>query len=70
MSLNKDYRIVYTPKNCTKYKYKRFFVLAYQLSNYISQENVNKCVLKALSMQTDKITLRFRKYGKIEIYLK
>ena len=70
MSLNRNYRIVYTPKNKEQYNYKRFFVSPYQLSSYIGFCNANKVVRTALSMRVDKSTLKFRKYGKIEIYLK
>lgn len=42
----------------------------YRLREYIGDFNANTALVKASNMRTDKITLLFRKHGKIEIYLK
>jgi|GEM_PF-2658926 len=49
----------------------RFLIGAGQLSNYLGTEKNAETVLKtAEKMKTDKTTVKFRKYGKIEIYVK
>lgn len=64
-----DFNIVFTPKE-NKYNYPRFLVSKNTLKKYITEKNANK-VLKSIKNQvTNKSTLKFRKYGKIEIYLK
>jgi hypothetical protein len=68
--MNKDYLIVFTPLEQTKYINKRFLVSINQLKKYIGIDNANKAFLKAESLQTNKCTLKFRSHGKIEIYLK
>lgn len=49
---------------------KRFLIGAGQIGKYITDKNANKVILATEKMKTDKITLKFRKYGKIEIYVK
>ncbi|SNS02408.1 hypothetical protein [Flavobacterium sp. ov086] len=68
--MNKDYLIVFSPKDTKKYINKRFLVSINQLKKYIGLENANKAVLKAETLDKDKLTLKYRSYGKIEIYLK
>lgn len=64
-----DIYIVFTPAE-DLYTYPRFLISRNRLSKYISEKNVNK-VLRAIETQkTNKSTIKFRKYGKIEIYLK
>lgn len=71
--LNKNFRFVFTPKNTddlfkpTNY---RFLIGAGQIQHYIGIANANKAILTALNSKTDKVTLKFRKYGKIDIYVK
>lgn len=78
--LNKHFRFVFTPKedvygfNPAMYgeetlKY-RFLIGAGQIQHYIGIANANKVILAALNSKTDKVTVKFRKYGKIEIYVK
>lgn len=64
-----DTLIVYTPK-LPIYPNKRFLVSPNQLQKYISQQNANKVISEAKILKTNKRTLKFRKFGKIEIYLK
>jgi hypothetical protein len=68
--MNKDYLIVFSPKDRTKYINKRFLVSINQLKKYIGLNNANKAFLKAESLKENKLTLKYRLYGKIEIYLK
>lgn len=68
--MNKDYLIVFTPLEKRKYINKRFLVSINQLKNYIGLDNANKAFLKAQNLKTNKLTLKYRTYGKIEIYLK
>lgn len=69
--LNKHFRFVYQPKQIELFqKSKRFLVDGGSISKYIGTENANKVILTALNSKTDKVTLKFRKYGKIEIYVK
>lgn len=65
----KDLMIVFTPK-LKSYPNPRFLISINRLDYYIGSENANKVLLKAENMKTNKVTLKFRKYGKIEIYLK
>ncbi len=70
ISINNEAFIVFTPKLPHNYVNKRFLISANRLSNYITDNNANKALQTIQNMQTDKVTLKFRKFGKIEIYLK
>ena len=62
-----DFLIVFSPK--TKKPNRRFLVSINQLKKYIGKNDIK--VIKAVqNLTTNKTTLRFRKFGKIEIYLK
>lgn len=69
-SINNEAFFVYTPKPNLGLRNKRFLVSANRLSNYITDNNANKALQAFKNMQTNKTTLKFRKFGKIEIYLK
>lgn len=69
-SFNREAFIVFTPKLPTSYNNKRFLISANRLSFYITNNNANKVLQAIKNSQTDKTTLKFRKYGKIDIYLK
>lgn len=80
--LNKNFRFVYSPKleinpndlfSYSLYKiynYKRFLLGAGQLSKYLTKKNAETVILATQKMKTDKKTIKFRKYGIIEIYVK
>ena len=68
--LNKNFRFVFSPKIKGVYKSKRFYVGGGSLSLYISPSNAYIVQKRCLSMKTDKHTLKFRKFGKIDIYVK
>lgn len=61
--------IVYQPNPLLGLK-RRFLVSPVQLHRYISTSNANKALQAAQNLITNKCTLKFRKYGKIDIYLK
>ena len=69
----KDTLIVFTPKEKNLFqisKYKRFLISHNQLEKYITKNNANQVLESIKNQQTNKTTIRFRKYGKIDIYLK
>lgn len=63
-----DVLIVFSPKE-VKDDRKRFLISINQLHKYIG-DNANKAITAIKNQETNKTTLKFRKYGKIEIYLK
>lgn len=76
---NKHFRFVYTPILYEPKKYyllmfgynrERFLVGAGQLKNYIGAENAETVLKTAQNLKKDKTTVKFRKCGKIEIYVK
>jgi len=81
---NKNFRFVFESKSdqfprmdCignmigfTELPGKRFLIGAGQISKYITEKNAETVLKTAENMKTDKTTIKFRKYGKIEIYTK
>lgn len=65
-----DVLIVYSPRLHKAFPNKRFLVSPNQLTKYVGIQNANKAILKAQNLKTNKCTLKFRSYGKLEIYLK
>ena len=78
--LNKHFRFVYTPNRdlfisspgwyLENIKSNRFLIGGGSLGKYIGERNADTVQKSALNSKTDKVTLKFRKYGKIEIYVK
>lgn len=63
--------VVFTPKQPQNYNNrKRFFVTLNTLQQYIGSGNAESVLFGFNSARTDKCTFKFRKYGKIEIYVK
>lgn len=62
--------VVFTPKGQQKYKFKRFLISYNRLEYYIGKNNANTARLRRENSKADKTTIKFRKYGKIEIYEK
>ena len=62
--------VVFTPKGQTEYNFKRFLISYNRLAFYIGENNANVARLKREKSKADKTTVKFRKYGKIEIYEK
>lgn len=61
-----DYWLRWTPKEGKATKVNGID----RLKEAIGENNANKVIREALALKEDKKTLKFRKYGKIEIYLK
>lgn len=71
LNFNKEFYFVYSPSKGLYPDFSpRFLVSVNTLKKYIGENNANKVILKASCLIHDKCTLRFRKYGKIDIYLK
>ena len=69
--INKNFRIVFQPKNNEKFDDKRrFFVSAARLEEYIGKSNAEKVIQKAWESKTDKIRLKFRENGIVDVYVK
>lgn len=68
--LNRDFRLVFTEKKEVGKKRKRHFVSANTIGLYIGENNVKKTLDTMRSLKVDKITLKFRAHGKLEIYSK
>jgi len=81
---NKNFRFVFTPnylnhefdrflifsKIKPKRSHTRYLVGAGRLSYWLTSKNAETVLKTAEKMKTDKSTVKFRKYGKIEIYVK
>ena len=67
---NKDFRIVFQPKNVEKYGKRRFAIGAGKLAEYIGEENAQKAFEKASNMMEDKIRIKFRVAGWVDFYVK
>ena len=68
--LNKNFRFVFTPKLNIYNGKTRFLIGAGSLGLYLGDTNANNVEKSALKSKTDKVTLKFRKVGKLEIYVK
>lgn len=62
--------VVFTPKEQSKYNFKRFLISYNRLEFYIGENNANVARLKYKKSKADKTTVKFRKYGRIEFYEK
>lgn len=62
--------VVFTPKEQQKYNLRRFLISYNRLAYYIGEHNANVARLRREKSKADKTTVKFRKYGKIEIYEK
>lgn len=69
--LNRNFRIVYEPKNLefTGGK-RRLFVGAGRLADYIGEDNARMSFDRALASTGDKIRIKLRKLGIVDIYVK
>lgn len=67
---NKEYKIVFQPKEKEAYNNnRRFAVGAGRLVYYIGEDNAKTCFDKAGKMTTDKLRFKFRKMGIVDFYL-
>lgn len=69
--LNKNFRIVFQPNNAEECGGKRrFLVGAGRLADYIGTHNAHTSFERALASKGDKIRIRLRKFGVVDIYVK
>ncbi len=69
--LNKNFRIVFEPKDKSVFNNnRRFAVGAGKLADYIGEANASGCFAKAYKITTDKIRFKFRKMGIVDFYVK
>lgn len=68
---NRDFRIVFQPKNPELYGGKRRFAVgANSLHKYIGLENAHNAFVRALKSKSDNVTVKLRKLGRIDFYSK
>lgn len=67
---NKDFRIVFQPKDIEKYGKRRFAIGAGKLAEYIGEDNAKVAFEKASGMMTDKLRVKFRVAGWVDFYVK
>lgn len=70
MNFALNFLIVFTPKQKGEFPNTRFLVSAKQLHRYIGKENAKTALSKIENSQEDKITIKFKKHGKLNIYAK
>lgn len=71
MSLNREFRAVFQPKQAEHYEGKRRFAVGMgSIHKYIGADNAIKAIDKALNSTTDSIVLKFRSHGSISFYVK
>jgi hypothetical protein len=70
----KNFRIVYQPYKRNDLillnRSRRFFVGSGQLGLYIGSKNAETVFRKANEMKTDKLRLKFREHGIVDVYVK
>ena len=67
---NQEFKIVFQPYNKSEYQNKRRFgVGAGRLEVYIGKSNAEVVFKKGMSLISDKLRIKFRKHGIIDIYL-
>lgn len=67
---NKDFRIVFQPKDIERYGKRRFAIGAGKLAEYIGEDNAKVAFEKASGMMTDKLRIKFRVAGWVDFYVK
>ena len=67
---NREFKIVFQPKEKEKFNNKRRFAVgAGRLDIYIGKSNSEVCFKKGMELTKDKIRIKFRKHGIVDIYL-
>lgn len=67
---NREFKIVFQPYNKSEYQNKRRFAVgAGRLDIYIGKSNAEVCFKKGMELTKDKIRIKFRKHGIVDIYL-
>lgn len=71
MSLNTEFRVVYQPKDKTRFPgRRRFAVGAVSLHLYVGEHNAERALRKAMNDGQDVTRIRLPKMGIIDIYKK
>lgn len=71
MTLNREFKIVFQPKDPGNFGDKRRFAVgAYSLGKYVGEMNAKTALSRALKSKDDKCTVRLRKHGRIDFYTK
>lgn len=71
MTLNKEFTIVFQPKDREIYNGKRRFAVgAYSLEKYVGKKNAEVAIQRATDCLEDKIRIRLRKHGIIDFYVR
>lgn len=69
--LNKEFRIVFQPREPALHGGKRRFAVgAYSLHKYIGEKNAKTALSRAFNSLDDVTTVRLRKHGRIDFYVK
>ena len=67
---NREFKIVFQPYNKAEYQNKRRFgVGAGRLEIYIGKSNADVVFKKGMSLTSDKLRIKFRKHGIVDINL-
>lgn len=69
-SLNKNFICVYQPNPEMGFNKRRFAVSMNTLHKYIGEHNASQAISRALDSDTDKVTVKLRKCGRIDFYVK
>lgn len=70
MTHNREFKIVFQPKYKNLFHSRRFGVGAKSLHKYIGHKNATTVFVKMLKCKDDKLRLKFRKHGIVDIYCK
>ena len=65
---NREFKIVFQPYNKSEYQNKRRFGVG-RLEIYIGKSNADVVFKKGMSLISDKLRIKFRKHGIVDIYL-
>ncbi|MCW3093658.1 MAG: hypothetical protein JWP81_4727 [Ferruginibacter sp.] len=64
-----NFKIVFTPKEKGNFRHKRFYISLNTIEKYIGECNAITALSMALESKQDKVSKKFRKYGKIDFYI-
>lgn len=69
MTLNREFKFVFNPKNREEFGGRRYFgVGAKSLHKYIGEKNAETVIRKAMESTEDRVIVKFRTKGAIYIY--
>lgn len=68
MKLKKEFDVVFQPNDKELYGKRRFLVSVNRLHEHIGLYNANQAILKALKSKDDKLRIKYRKFGIVDIY--